>query len=110
MTNITEIVKKKAKEYSQNKWAFEHDMPGSLSLLKRLKVDSSTTDFTAGASFASTDPEMMKAMLKPFAEWIRTFELLERENGQWVIESQLTDEQIVKAFIADLKQKEDEKS
>lgn len=54
MTNITEIIDQAAKKYC----ACGMD-----------KGCVHKTAFTAGASFASTDPEMMKAMLQPFAEW-----------------------------------------
>lgn len=69
--------------------------------------------FQEGVEFALQ--ELVKGRMIKFAEWIRTFEALERQNGQWVIESQLSDEQIVKAFIADsnqehLKQQEDEQA
>lgn len=63
--------------------------------------------FNDGITFALD--HLFAGRMETFAEWIRTFEALERQNGQWVIESQLSDKQIVRAFIEDLKQKEDGK-
>lgn len=61
--------------------------------------------FDAGNFNALCSPDLIGPVLEEFSEWIRTFEALERQNGQWVIESQLSDKQIVKAFLTD-KQKE----
>lgn len=36
-----------------------------------------------------------------FGEWLKTFESLTREGGQWVIESQITTEELFNLFIND---------
>lgn len=57
MTNITEIIEKAAERHAEDYFnSPETKDPGD--------------HFTAGASFATTDPEMMKAMLKPFGDWL----------------------------------------
>jgi len=38
-----------------------------------------------------------------FGEWLRTFDSLTRENGQWVLESQITTEKLFNGFIKDTK-------
>lgn len=77
----------------------------------KLKAEGKQASFAgvwyAAMDFALSSPDLMRGVLEEFAEWIRTFEALERQNGQWVIESQLSDKDIVKAFIEDKKQKED---
>jgi len=36
-----------------------------------------------------------------FGEWLKTFDALEREGGQWVIETQITTEDLFKSFLRD---------
>ncbi len=35
-----------------------------------------------------------------FGEWLRTFDALTRENGYWVLESQISTEELYEAFLA----------
>lgn len=68
MTNITELIEKTSERYA----------PKEVIIGKPYMVQYSLNDiatmeraaFTAGASFATTDSEMMKAMLKPFGDWL----------------------------------------
>jgi hypothetical protein len=48
-----------------------------------------------------TVKEAKKIEAIEFAEWIRTFEVLERENGFWVIESQVSSEELYSAYLED---------
>jgi len=36
-----------------------------------------------------------------FAEWLRTFEPLTKENGYWVLECQISSEKLYKAYVRD---------
>ena len=36
-----------------------------------------------------------------FAEWIRTFEVLEKKHGYWVLESQVSSEALYAAYLED---------
>ncbi len=36
-----------------------------------------------------------------FAEWIRTFDSLEKKQGFWIIESQISSEDLYKGFLKD---------
>ena len=36
-----------------------------------------------------------------FAEWLRTFEPLTKENGYWVLECQISSENLYKAYVHD---------
>lgn len=65
--------------------------------------------FMAGAKIAvSKDKKDLsgmkgKELLVKFSEWIRTFEMLDKQNGYWVLESQISDDKLVKAFLDDTK-------
>lgn len=76
----------------------------------KMFVDGYLEGFTAGASFATTDPEMMKAMLKPFAEWLGekyTVVVLEESNiwRRYNSSEYFTTEELISKYITD-KQKE----
>jgi hypothetical protein len=36
-----------------------------------------------------------------FAEWLRTFDSLEKKHGFWLIESQISSEELYKLFLKD---------
>lgn len=43
----------------------------------------------------------LQAEAVEFAEWIRAFESLERQHGFWVIEGQISSEDLYKGFLKD---------
>lgn len=36
-----------------------------------------------------------------FAEWLRTFEPLEKKNGFWILESQISSEELYNSYLRD---------
>lgn len=44
--------------------------------------------------------DVLKAEAIAFAEWLRTFESLEKKNGFWILESQISSEELYKAYLA----------
>lgn len=71
MTTTEQLIFKAARGYTS----------GPMTLKARNKA---IAHFTAGASFATTDPEMMKAMLQPFAEWMNSKDLVPLVKGGWM--------------------------
>ncbi len=45
--------------------------------------------------------QIAKGQAIEFAAWIRTFDTLERKNQFWIMESQLSDEELFNAFLKD---------
>jgi hypothetical protein len=48
-----------------------------------------------------TVKEAKKTEAIEFAEWIRTFEVLEKRDGFWVLESQVSTEELYTAYLED---------
>lgn len=61
-------------------------------------------EYTGGVQVVLSDNERnvvlgaMKSNAIKFAEWLRTFEALEKKDGQWVIESQVSTEELYAVF------------
>jgi len=43
----------------------------------------------------------LQAEAVEFAEWIRTFDALDKKDGFWILESQLSSEELYKGFLRD---------
>jgi hypothetical protein len=43
----------------------------------------------------------LQAEAVEFAEWIRTFDALDKKGGFWILESQLSSEELYKGFLRD---------
>jgi hypothetical protein len=43
--------------------------------------------------------DLLQSEAVEFAEWIRTFEALERKQGFWIIEDQISSEYLYKGFL-----------
>lgn len=97
--DTTSLIEQKAKEYSRDKWSFEHE-----DLHKRLRVTTSQTDFTAGASFALSCPELYRGLLVDVLEWYDNSALgaSHAGNGEWYDNEgtkRYTTEELVTIFI-----------